>query len=94
MPLPFHGPTVSVHHVQPGALLGVSSRSTAARFSSSWATEETPAGGTTGSSPPICQASTTWLTVAPVSRATSRSTVSRAGVPGWSNSAGMRAGRV
>jgi hypothetical protein len=37
-----------------------------------------------GMSPPISQASTTWLTVAPASLATSRSAASRAGVPGWS----------
>ena len=40
--------------------------------------------GTTGISPPISQASTTWLTVAPVSAATSVSAARRARVPAWS----------
>jgi len=65
----------------------VSSRSTAAGLSSSCATDEAPTSGITGTSPPISQASTTWLAVAPVSAATARKAESRGGVPAWSNSA-------
>src|SRR5580658_9019538 len=64
-----------------------SSRSTAARLSSSCATDEAPTSGITGTSPPISQASTTWLAVAPASAATERSAASRGAVPAWSNSA-------
>ncbi len=48
----------------------LSCRSTAARLSSSCATEDAPMSGTTGSSPPISHASTTWFAVAPVSLTT------------------------
>jgi len=44
----------------------LSCRSTAARLSSSCATEDAPMSATTGSSPPVSHASTTWLAVAPV----------------------------
>jgi DNA-binding transcriptional MerR regulator len=59
-------------------------RSTAARLSSSCPAEDAPMSGTTGSSPPISQASTTWFAVAPVSFATWSRARSRARVPGWS----------
>lgn len=67
-----------------------SSTSNAPSTSSSCSTELTPTIGSTAGSAPISQERTTWLGLAPSSSATSRSTASRAGVPGWSYAGGSR----
>jgi hypothetical protein len=77
----------SVHLIKAGPLLRAELQVHRRQALVELSTDDAPTSGTTGTSPPSSQASTTWLGVAPISAATDRSTASRAAVPGWSNSA-------